>query len=101
MADPSQADVLVLNGVFLTPPRLRPGWRPVLVSCSSLAPDLSAQAVQTAFRCPARIGTAQQCRQPDQLPLNDPLVKQIIWNGAPQVRERSNIMTPMNPSSHW
>ena len=30
------------------------------------------------------------------LPLKDPLVQQIIWNGAPQVRERSDILTPIS-----
>ncbi len=31
-----------------------------------------------------------------EIKINDPLVKQIIWNGAPQVRERFEVLTPLS-----
>ncbi len=96
VTDPTQADVFVLNGSIPDPAavaaRLNAGAGLLLI----LGPDLTAQTVQTAIGVPLTLEPRNAAVSLTNLPLNDPLVKQIIWNGAPQVRERSNIVTPMS-----
>ena len=96
VTDPSQADVFVLNGTIPDPDgiaaRVNAGAGIVLI----LGPDLTSQAVQTVIGVPLTLQPHQDAVSLTNLPLNDPLVKQIIWNGAPQVRERSEILTPMS-----
>jgi O-antigen/teichoic acid export membrane protein len=96
VTDPSQADVFVLNGIIPEPAviaaRLNAGAGVVLI----LGPALAAQDVQTALGVPLTLQPRLNAISLTNLPVNDQLVKQIIWNGAPQVRERSDIMTPMS-----
>ena len=96
VTDPAQADVFVLNGSIPDPAavaaRLNAGAGLLLI----LGPDLTAQTVQTAIGVPLTLEPRNDAVSLTNLPLNDPLIKQIIWNGAPQVRERSNIVTPMS-----
>ncbi len=96
VTDPSQADVFVLNGFIPDPAavaaRLAAGAGVVLF----LGPDLQSGAVQTALGIPLSLELRKDAVSLTDIKINDPLVKQIIWNGAPQVRERSNIMTPIS-----
>ncbi len=96
VADPAQADVMVLNGVIPDPAvvaaRLNSGAGIVLI----LGPNLTSQLVQTALGFPLTLQPHNDAISLTNLPLKDPLVQQIIWNGAPQVRERSDVMTPMS-----
>ena len=96
VTDPAQADVFVLNGSIPDPAavaaRLNAGAGLLLI----LGPDLTAKTVQTALGVPLTLEPRNDAVSLTNLPLDDPLVKQIIWNGAPQVRERSNIVTPMS-----
>ncbi len=96
VTDPSQADVFVLNGTIPDPAvvvaRLDAGAGVVLF----LGPDLKAEAVQTALGIPLSLEPRNDAVSLTNIVVNDPLIKQIIWNGAPQVRERSNLLTPMS-----
>ena len=96
ITDPSLADVFVLNGTIPDPAevaaRLDAGAGVVLI----LGPNLSAENVQTALGVPLSLEPRNNAVSLTDIKVDDPLVKQIIWNGAPQVRERSNIMTPMS-----
>jgi O-antigen/teichoic acid export membrane protein len=96
VADPSQADVFVLNGSIPNPAevaaRLNDGAGLVLI----LGPNLTSQAVQTALGVPLTLQPRNNAVSLTNIPLKDPLVQQIIWNGAPQVRERSDITTPLS-----
>ena len=96
VTDPSQADVFVLNGSIPDPAliaaRVNAGAGIVLI----LGPNLTSQAVQTALGIPLTLQPHDNAISLTNLPVNDPLVRQIIWNGAPQVRERSDILTPMS-----
>jgi O-antigen/teichoic acid export membrane protein len=96
VTDPSQADVFVLNGVIPDPAavaaRVDAGAGVVLF----LGPDLQAGAVQTALGIPLSLEPRKDAVSLTDIKIKDPLVKQVIWNGAPQVRERSNIMTPIS-----
>ena len=96
VTDPSQADVFVLNGAIPDPAavaaRLNAGAGILLI----LGGDLTSQAVQTALGIPITFQPHNNAVSLTNLPIKDPLVQQIIWNGAPQVRERSDIMTPIS-----
>ena len=96
VTDPSQADIFVLNGTIPDPvavaARLKTGAGLVLI----LGPDLSAADVEAVTGVPVSLTKKTDAVSLTEVKINDPLVKQIIWNGAPQVRDRSNIMTPMS-----
>ncbi len=96
VTDPAQADVFILNGVIPDPAvvaaRLDAGAGVVLI----LSPDLTSKAVETALGIPLSLEPRKDAVSLTDIKINDPLVKQIIWNGAPQVRERFNIMTPIS-----
>ncbi len=96
VSDPSQADVLVLNGSIPDPAlvaaRLEAGAGVVLF----LGPDLTAQAVQTALGIPLTLEERQDPISLTNPSGKDPLVTQIIWNGAPQVRARDDVVTPVS-----
>ncbi|MGA2489850.1 MAG: hypothetical protein ABSF99_06630, partial [Anaerolineales bacterium] len=96
VTDPSQADVFVLNGTIPDPAivatRLDAGAGVVLI----LGLDLTAKDVQTALGVPLTLESRTDAVSLTNIHIKDPLVSEIIWNGAPQVRERSAIMTPMS-----
>ena len=96
VTDPSQADVLVLNGTIPDPTALaaqvQRGAGLVLI----LGPDISAAEVETVTGIPVALTEQTDPASLTQVKGNDPLVKQIIWNGAPQVRDRYAVMTPIS-----
>ncbi len=96
VTDPAQADVLILNGVIPDPAvvaaKLNAGAGVVLI----LGPDLTSKVVGTALGIPLSLELRKDAVSLTNIKINDPLVKQIIWNGAPQVRERFNILTPVS-----
>jgi O-antigen/teichoic acid export membrane protein len=88
--DPAQADVLVLNGTVPDPASLaalvQAGRGAVLV----LGPDVAAADVSALLGEPVALQTLTQSLSIDQAPgAQDPLVREILWNSAPQVRERA------------
>ncbi len=93
--DPAQADVCVLNGAIPDPAtivaRVRAGAGLVLI----LGPDLTADQVGAVLGVPVRLD-----RRDDALSLisapgaADPLLTEIVWTSAPQVRERFALTSP-------
>lgn len=96
-ADPVAADVFVLNGVIPDleeiAARLQEGAGLVLV----LGPDLTAEQVEALLGMPVSLE-----RQEDSISLiavegiGDPLLTEIIWTSAPQVRQRYGITTSVS-----
>lgn len=92
--DLDQAQVLILNGVIPDPTqvadRVRQGAGLILI----MGPDLSARQVEELFG-----GSITLTHQTEPLSLvtsaqsTDPLLKEIVWTSAPQVRERSSLST--------
>lgn len=92
VADPAQAHALVLNGTIPDPEalasRVREGAGLVLI----LGPGLDAERVSALLGRPLRL-------EPKSTPLSltgaqgarDPLLEEIVWNSAPQVRERLSL----------
>ena len=94
--DPSLADVLVLNGIIPDPQTLaaqvKRGAGLVLI----LGPDISAADAQTVSGIPLSLLPKTDAVSLTEVKIDDPLVKQIIWNGAPQVRDRAQVVTPLS-----
>nr|MBC7245288.1 lipopolysaccharide biosynthesis protein [Chloroflexota bacterium] len=93
--DPSQAQVLVLNGTvpdregFAS--RVRQGAGLVLI----LGPSLSTEDVATLLGVP--VGLERQDTPLSLIPakgIADPLLREIIWTSAPQVRQRFSLVSP-------
>jgi len=95
VSDPAQANVFVLNGAIPDPAaiaaRVRGGAGLVLI----LGPQLGPQDAQAVLGVPLELGYRD-------LPLSlvgargvrDSLLSEIVWTGAPQVRERYCLSTP-------
>ncbi len=95
--DPLQADVLLLNGKIPDPAlvisRLSVGAGLVLI----LGPEITADAFRTATGIPVEfqsVDTAVSLAVVSRI--GDPISRQIVWNGAPQVRARDQVLTPIS-----
>ncbi len=95
--DPSQADVVVLNGdIPLSDAmiqRFSEGAGLVLI----LGENTTQEQVSAILGIPLQL-TRQTgpISITDIKGLDDPLLKEIVWNGAPQVRERFDVTTPVS-----
>jgi O-antigen/teichoic acid export membrane protein len=96
VTDPAQADVLILNGSIPDPTviaaQVQRGAGLVLI----LGPDISASDVETVTGIPVSLAERTDPASLTEIKVDDPLVKQIIWNGAPQVRDRFDVATPIS-----
>jgi O-antigen/teichoic acid export membrane protein len=94
--DPAQADVFVLNGIIPDPSaiaaQVKRGAGLVLI----FGPGLSAVDVETISGVPVELSEKTGAVSLTAININNPLVTQIIWNGAPQVRERMEALTPLS-----
>ncbi|MBE3066315.1 MAG: hypothetical protein IMZ73_02635 [Chloroflexi bacterium] len=94
--DPAQADVFVLNGIIPDPAavaaQVQRGAGLVLI----LSPNVPAADVETVSGVPVTLTEKTDAVSLTETKIDDQLVKQIIWNGAPQVRERFEVMTPVS-----
>jgi LPXTG-motif cell wall-anchored protein len=93
----SQADVFVLNGVIpeleSIAKRVKAGAGVVLI----LGHDLSEAEVEGLLNVPVSLIFSNVPASLTEIKgLDDPLLSEIIWNGAPQVRERYKVLTPIS-----
>ena len=95
-SDPAQADVFVLNGIIPDPAaiaaQVQRGAGLVLI----LGPGISAADMEAISGIPVTLTEKIDAVSLTEIKIDDPLVKQIIWNGAPQVRERMDVLTPLS-----
>ncbi len=97
VTDLTQADVLVLNGVIpdsgAVAARLKAGAGMVLV----LGSGLSAADMKAITGIPVTLTARDNAVSLTEIKeLHDYLTTDIIWNGAPQVRERFEVQTPVS-----
>ncbi len=96
VTNPAQADVLILNGTIPDPAaaaaQLERGAGLVLI----LGPDLTAADVEAAAGIPVELTARSEAVSLTEVEVDDPLVTEIIWNGAPQVRDRFEVLTPVS-----
>lgn len=93
---PAQADVFVLNGIIPNPDviaaQVQRGAGLVLI----FGPGMTAAEVELVSGIPVQLSEMTDAVSLTDIKIDDPLVKQIIWNGAPQVRERMDTLTPLS-----
>jgi O-antigen/teichoic acid export membrane protein len=90
--DPEKAEVLVLNGEIPSIPgiteQVKAGAGLVLI----LGKNTTQEDMQKLLGIPVKLTDSQEALSLVDVPgVQDPLVDEIIWNSAPQVRERSRI----------
>lgn len=93
---PDQAEVIVLNGAIPDPQAIAPlvadGAGLVLI----LGEQTSSTAVETILGFPVTLEVKEDPVSLTEIKIEDPLTTEIIWNSAPQVRERASVMTPIS-----
>ncbi|HEX8990110.1 MAG TPA: lipopolysaccharide biosynthesis protein [Anaerolineales bacterium] len=96
VTDPAQADVFVFNGEVpdqaSIQTRLANGAGLVLI----LGPHLTGEQVAALLHIPLALSPRENAVTVTSLHVQDPLVTGVAWNGAPQVRERYEIRTPIS-----
>ena len=96
VTDISQADVIVLNGVIpdgeAIRARMAEGAGLVLI----LGADLTEAQVGDVLGLPLVLRPMEEAASLTSLEVDDPLLTEIVWNGAPQVRERFDMQTPVS-----
>jgi hypothetical protein len=97
VADPGEADVLLLNGEIpdaeALHARLAEGAGLVLI----LGPQITSASFTDATGVPLGLAPTDEPVSLVDVPVADePIRRQIVWNGAPQVRERDRVETPFS-----
>jgi len=96
VTDPAQADVFVLNGetpeIEKISSQVAAGAGVVLIP----GPETDAATVEKITGVPVEVSSRENPVSLTEIKISDPLVTEIIWNGAPQVRERLEMVTPMS-----
>ncbi len=95
--DPTQADSFILNGTIPSDPRiaarLKSGEAGLVLF---MGPDVTPAQVSSLLGFPVRLEKRTDPVSPtDFKGVDDPLLKEIIWNGAPQVHDRFVVSTPI------
>ncbi|MFT3893625.1 MAG: hypothetical protein QM730_18505 [Anaerolineales bacterium] len=95
--DPSQADVFVLNGDIPQSDamiqRINEGAGVVLF----LGENTTQDQVSAVLGIPLQLTSQTEAVSITALKgIDDPLINEIVWNGAPQVRERFDVMTTVS-----
>ena len=96
VTDPAQADVFVLNGVIPDPVSIAVGIKRGAGLVLFLGPDVTQSDFETISGIPVTLTNKTDAISLTEIKISDPLVQDIIWNGAPQVRERTEIGTPLS-----
>jgi O-antigen/teichoic acid export membrane protein len=90
------ADVLLLNGTIPDADsiraRLGKGAGLVLI----LGPNISPASFTGACGVIVAFQQSDLPASPVEVPIADPIGRQIVWNGSPQVRQRSLVETPIS-----
>ena len=91
-----QAEVIVLNGTIPDPGavagRVADGAGLVLILGEAVTPA----DFETIFKFPVSLEVGEDAISLTEIKIDDPLTTEIIWNSAPQVRERINVMHPVS-----
>ncbi|MGE5643523.1 MAG: lipopolysaccharide biosynthesis protein, partial [Byssovorax cruenta] len=96
VSDAAQADVFVLNGEIPNGDALRARLDQGAGLVLFLGPNLNEQQVSAVLGIPLGLTRESEAVSLKNLNVNDPLLTEIPWNGAPQVRERFAVITPIS-----
>jgi O-antigen/teichoic acid export membrane protein len=98
VSDPEHADVYVLNGVIPDDPRIAERIKSgeagfVLI----LGENVTESQTQDLLGVPVEFEDKENAVSLTDLSgVDDPLLTEIIWNSAPQIRDRRNVFTPLS-----
>ncbi len=96
VTDPAQAEVFVLNGAMpeieKISSQVAAGAGVVLIP----GPETDSATVEKITGVPVEVSSRENPVSLTEIKISDPLVTEIIWNGAPQVRERLEMVTPLS-----
>lgn len=92
----AEADVFVLNGVIPNPDAISTQVKRGAGLVIIFGPNINPDDVETISGIPLELVEKNDPVSLTEIKIDDPLVKQIIWNGAPQVRERFQTFTPLS-----
>jgi O-antigen/teichoic acid export membrane protein len=97
VSDPAQAGVFVLNGTIPDAAELAELHKAGAGIVLLLGPDLEAVQVSTLLGIPLELRLQEDAISINALPgIDHPLLNNIVWNSAPQVRERKSVLTPIS-----
>ena len=94
--DPAQADVIVVNGEVPNTQALHVHLNQEVGLVLFLGPTLSENQVGEILGIPLGLTKKENAVSLTTLAVDDPLLKEIPWNGAPQIRERFEVVTPVS-----
>ncbi len=94
--DPTQADVILLNGVIPNVGELAEGVKAGTGLVLMLGEQTAAADVETVLGFPVAFEQNEEPASLVEIKVNDPLATEILWNSAPQVRERYATITPLS-----
>ncbi len=94
--DPALADVIILNGVIDNPQpvaaRLEQGAGLILILSEGIDPT----KIEAITGVPVEAQIHQEPASLAGIDIGDSIVTEILWNSAPQVRERTSLSTPLS-----
>jgi O-antigen/teichoic acid export membrane protein len=94
--DPAAADVIVLNGMVEQPAELAELLQAGTGLVLFMGKGIQQTDVETLLGFPITLTLEDTPVSLVELKTEDLLTSDIIWNGAPQVRDRFNIVTPIS-----
>ncbi|MCU0485238.1 MAG: hypothetical protein MUC85_03915, partial [Anaerolineales bacterium] len=93
---PDQADVIVLNGTVPNPgavaEQVADGAGLVLIMGEAVTPS----DFEIILKFPVSLELGEDAVSLTEIEVDDPLTREVIWNSAPQVRERIDVMHPIS-----
>lgn len=97
VTDPAVADVFFLNGEIPSDAGIAQGIAAGAGVVVILGPGISASQLEAVTGLPATLQTVGNPVSVTQAPgAQDPLLNGIIWNSAPQLRERAQVTSPIS-----
>src|SRR5512142_2887135 len=94
VTDPSQADVFVLNGTIPDAAAIQSRLQAEAGLVLILGASLTQEQVSGLLGTPLALRRSDNAISLTSVRIDDSLVTDVAWNGAPQLRERFDVQTP-------
>ena len=94
--DPNQADVILLNGYIPDPDLIASLKNDAVGLVLIMGENVQQEAVETVLGIPITLEFQDYPVSLLEIKTDDPLTTEIIWNGAPQVRDRFSTKSPLS-----
>ncbi len=94
--DPAEADVIVLNGVLEGPAELAGLLKTGTGLVLFMGEGIQQADVEILLGFPVALKAEDSPVSLVEIKIEDSLTSEIVWNGAPQVRDRVGVVTPIS-----